>query len=230
MDNREFWNERYRTQRWIGSGPGSRGIAQHYKANLLQKVLQKNKIASVVDVGCGDMCWLRTDRLCAEDLGGIRFIGLDISEVAVQTNRWDFPGLEFEKYDLSRDPLPRRVDLVLCFDVLIHQTSREQFTQCLNHLLDGIARHALVSYKNPGQPRKAIMPHLDEFDPAVEAEFRRSLAELQAKEQYPKAKGAYFGELPRLISALSARHGVAHVGDYNFQSVYEIACSERLAF
>ena len=28
--------------------------------------------------------------------------------------------------------------------------------------------------KNPGQPRKAIMPHLDEFDPAVEAEFRRS--------------------------------------------------------
>ena len=76
----------------------------------------------------------RTDRLSAEDLGGIRFIGLDISEVAVQTNRWDFPGLEFEKYDLSRDPLPRRVDLVLCFDVLIHQTSHEQFTQCLNHL------------------------------------------------------------------------------------------------
>ena len=95
------------------------------------------------------MCWLRTDRLSAEDLGGIRFIGLDILEVAVQTNRRDFPGLEFEKYDLSRDPLPRRVDLVLCFDVLIHQTSHEQFTQCLNHLLDGIARHALVSYKNP---------------------------------------------------------------------------------
>ena len=37
-------------------------------------------------VGCGDMCWLRTDRLSAEDLGGIRFIGLDISEVAVQTH------------------------------------------------------------------------------------------------------------------------------------------------
>ena len=143
----------------------------------------------------------------AEDLGGIRLIGLDISEVAVQTNRWDFPGLEFDKYDLSRDPLPRRVDLVLCFDVLIHQTSREQFTQCLNHLLDGIARHALVSYKNPGQPRKAIMPHLDEFDPAVEAEFRRSLAELQAKEQYPKAKGSLLRRVaaPHLRSVRSSR-------------------------
>ena len=47
---------------------------------------------------------------------------------------------------------------------------------------------ARAAVLNPGQPRKAIMPHLDEFDPAVEAEFRRSLGELQAKEQYPRRR------------------------------------------
>ena len=28
MRNEAFWDDRYRTQPWLGSGPGSRGIAQ----------------------------------------------------------------------------------------------------------------------------------------------------------------------------------------------------------
>ena len=230
MNNRDFWNARYRTLPWLGSGPGSRGVGQHYKAYLLQNVLRKNRIESIVDVGCGDMCWLRTDRLSAGTFGGIRFVGLDISEVAVQMNRQRFPALEFEIHDLSRKPLPEQVDLLLCFDVLIHQTSREQFTRCLNHLLDGIVRHALVSYKNPSRPGTAIKPCFDGFDPAVEATFRQSLAELRKKEQHPTGTTAFFGNLPELISELSNRHRVTHVGDYNFQSVYEVSCSERLVF
>ena len=230
MDNRAFWNERYRTLPWIGSGPGSRGISQQYKASLLRKALLKNDITSVVDVGCGDLCWLRTDRLSADDLEGIRYVGLDISEAAVEANRRTFPDLEFDLYDLGRDPLPIHADLVLCFDVLIHQTSREQFDTCLTHLLDGIPRHALVSYKNPDRPREAIVPHPEAFDSALEAEreFRQSLAELQASVQYPRASTANFGALPRLATALSARHGVARVGDYDFQSVFEIARGDRL--
>ena len=121
MENRKFWNDRYRALPWLGSGRGSRGIAQHYKAEVLRDVLRKNRITSIVDIGCGDLCWLRTHRLTAQDLCGIRYLGLDISEVVVETNRHDFPGLEFEVHDLSRDPLPWQASLILCFDVLIHQ-------------------------------------------------------------------------------------------------------------
>ena len=232
MDNRAFWNERYRTLPWLGSGPGSRGISQQYKASLLGKALRKNDITSVVDVGCGDLCWLRTDRLSVRDLEGIRYVGFDISEAAVDANRHSFPELEFELYDLGRDPLPMHADLVLCFDVLIHQTSREQLTACLTHLLDGIERHALVSYKNPDRPREAAMPHLAASDSAIETEmaFQRSFAELQERVQFPRATTANFGALPCLISALSARHTVARVGDYDFQSVFEVALGERLEF
>ena len=233
MDNRAFWNERYRTLPWLGSGPGSRGISQQYKASLLGKALRKNDITSVLDVGCGDLCWLRTDRLSVHDLQGIRYVGLDISEAAVDANRRSFPELEFELYDLGPGPAAgASADLVLCFDVLIHQTSREQFTRCLNHLLDGIAGHALVSYKNPDRPREAAMPHLAAFDSAIETEmaFQQSFAELQERVQFPRATTANFGALPCLISALSARHTVARVGDYDFQSVFEVALGERLEF
>ena len=59
MDNRAFWNERYRTLPWLGSGPRLPGHrARQYKASLLRKALLKNDITSVLDVGCGDLCWL----------------------------------------------------------------------------------------------------------------------------------------------------------------------------
>ena len=228
MNNRDFWDDRYRTLPWLGSGPGSRGIAQHYKAHLLERALRKNEIASVVDVGCGDMCWLRTDRLSARDLHHVRYVGLDISDDAVRVNGRNFPGLDFERYDLCSDPLPRRADLVVCFDVLIHQTSREQFDRCLKHLLDGITRHALVSYKNPDRPQAPAAPHLDDFDVSIEADFRRSLAELRADEPFPTAATACFGDLRQLVHALSTRHEAVHIGDYNFQSIYEIECGRRL--
>ena len=182
-------------------------------------------------MGCGDLCWLRTDRLSVRDLKGIRYVGLDISEAAVDANRRSFPELEFELYDLGRDPLPVRADLVLCFDVLIHQTSREQFDRVPEPLAGRHPEHyALVSYKNPDRPREAIVPHPEGFESALEAEreFRQSLAELQARVQYPRGSTANFGALPRLVTALSARHRVARVGDYDFQSVFEIARGDRL--
>ena len=230
MDNREFWNERYETLPRLGSGPGSRGIAQHYKAHLLKKVLLNNRIRSIVDVGCGDMCWLRTDRLSVKDLDAIRFTGFDISEIVIQRNRQAFPGLEFREHDLSRFPLTTESDLLLCFDVLIHQTVREQFVRCLQNLLNGITHHALVSYKNPAHPRTAIKPYFGEFDPTIEAGLRRYLAELGERNQlpHPKVTTAFFGPLPNLVSGLSTGFRVTHVGDYNFQSVYEISSSERL--
>ena len=229
MDNQEFWNERYRRQPWIGSGPGSRGIAQHYKAELVRKALSRNDIRSVLDVGCGDMCWLRTERLSLEDLRGIRFIGLDISEVVVENNRKDFPAFSFEAFDLARDRLPHSADLVLCFDVLIHQISQEHFDACLTHLLEGISRHGLVSYKNPERPRRPVVPRITRFDPRLETDFRRSLATLQHKETYPKGKTAYFGELSDLAAKVSEQHTTRRVGDYNFQSVYDLSRGSRLA-
>ena len=229
MDNLGFWNERYRRQPWIGSGPGSRGIAQHYKAELVRMALSKNDIRSVLDVGCGDMCWLRTERLSVEDLRGVHFTGLDISDVIVQNNRKDFPAFRFEAFDLAGSPLPHRADLVLCFDVLIHQTSQEGFDGCLSHLLEGISLHGLVSYKNPERPRQPVAPRIARFDPQVETGFRRSLAMLQQKESYPKGQTAYFGELSVLTAKVSEQHTARRVGDYNFQSVYDVSRGSRLA-
>ena len=183
-------------------------------------------VTSIVDVGCGDMCWLGTRLLTVKDLEGIRFKGLDISDVVVKRNRTAFPELEFEVYDLGRKPLGDRADLILCFDVLIHQTSPEVFKRCLEHLLAGIGARALLSYKNPSRPREGVRPELVGFDHGVERRFRRALAAWRAQKEEKGYGGtpttAYFGELPELVEELSGNHRVTHVGDYNFQSVYEV--------
>ena len=226
MDNRAFWNKRYEENPWLGSGPGSRGIGQFYKAQLLRDCVMKGGVTSIVDVGCGDMCWLGTRLLSVNDLRGIRFKGLDISDVVVRRNRTAFPELEFEVFDLGKEPLGEKADLVLCFDVLLHQTSLEGFKRCLEHLLAGIGARALMSYRNANFPQEAIMPDLMGFDHGVERRFRRALATWQAQNGERRhgrfATTAYFGELSKWIHELSGSYGVTHVGDYNFQSAYRV--------
>ena len=87
----------------------------------------------------------------------------------------------------------------------------------MRKLLDSISYVALVSYRNPNNPSKPILPA--GFDPAIERRFRDELASLQKREDYPKASSANFGDLRTLISA---PHRAVHLGDYNFQALYEI--------
>ena len=222
MRNEAFWDDRYRTQPWLGSGPGSRGIAQAFKARLLKSVIEHGTVSSILDIGCGDLCWLRTDVLSPGDLGNVRYCGLDISSVVVDENRERFPDLDFRRYDLVEEPLPSGFDLVLCFDVLIHQTTEEQFARALRNLLAGVRRHGLVSYGNPEKLDAEILPKLRTFDPGVEAEFRRSEKEARARAEILGCPTANHGPLSDWIEHISPNHRVRHVADYRYQSVYEL--------
>ena len=226
MDNQAFWNERYRRLPWLGSGPGSRGLAQQYKADLVRVALARN-IHSILDIGCGDLCWLRTKGLSVEDLAGVGYMGVDISDVVIARNRDEY--LRFDVFDLSRDAAPLAADLVLCFDVLLHQTSRELFDACLRNLLACIGNMALVSYRNPERPVEPVRPPLGNPDDEAETRFRKRLAAHHATRTDAGGATAYFGEFAALVAAVPGRaHRVRWIGDYNFQSVYEIHPETRL--
>lgn len=223
MTNRNelFWDDRYSTEPWLGSGPGPRGIAQALKAQLLKSVIENNVVSSIADVGCGDLCWLRTDTISARQLGNIRYCGLDISSVVVDANRERFPTLDFRRYDLVEEPLPSGFDLVLCFDVLIHQTAVEQFTCALRNLLAGLQGHGLVSYRNP-ESLDEILPKLRTRDLRREAEFSKRRARVRADRMIPACPTSNHGDLPSYVNHLSPNHSVRHVTDYRYQSVYAL--------
>lgn len=157
------------------------------------------------------------------DLGNVRYCGLDISSVVLDANRRRFPTLDFRRYDLVEEPLPSGFDLVLCFDVLIHQTTVEQFTCALRNLLEGVQGHGLVSYKNPdGLADEQIVPKLRTIDQRREAVFSTRRNWARARREISSCPTANHGPLPSWVRRISPNHRVRHVADYRYQSVYAL--------
>ena len=144
MDNAEFWNQRYRRFPQLGAGPGSRGYAASYKNALVKQVTIQHNIRSIIDIGCGDLCWLDQ-----ELLEGCSYVGLDISTVAIERAKAAYPSLRFAVHDVTTQPVGVESDLVVSFDLLIHQIGIWSFRAALGNILAGISKIGLISYLTP---------------------------------------------------------------------------------
>ena len=116
FQNALFWNYRYAAHPGRGSGVGSRGENLLYKRQLL-KEQGVESAQSVLDVGCGDLEVLR-------ELNIHDYIGLDVSQEALKTARAARPDWQFAL--LQNQPSDKR-EMVLCLEVLIHQSTREDY-------------------------------------------------------------------------------------------------------
>jgi hypothetical protein len=74
--NKEFWDNRYLECPALGSGPGSRGYVIVKKKRLVSNALESLRATSIIDIGCGDLCWLDNDFV-----NRYAYTGLDISSV-----------------------------------------------------------------------------------------------------------------------------------------------------
>ena len=223
MDNSEFWNERYRLFPHLGSGPGSRGYASSYKNTLVKKLIIQHEIRSIVDVGCGDLCWL--DQHVLE---GCRYVGLDISTVAIERARAAYPYLQFAVFDVTAQPVGIESDLVVSFDVLIHQIDTRNFETALSNILAAIGNIGLLSYMTPPMEDGGFPPPAT-LDPTVagadEVESENRFQEMMTRERtydFLRAATAFHGALPAAIAALRPDLEVSVAGQYRYQTVYAI--------
>jgi len=135
FNNNLFWNYRYFTNPELGSGIGSRGKFTEYKSKLL-KNMGIEKSNSVLDVGCGDL----------EVLSGFKikkYYGMDISEHALKIAKEKFPyGFYFSYSEREKIPI---CDLVICFDVLIHQETKVRYFELINFLISKTDNNLIVS-------------------------------------------------------------------------------------
>jgi len=214
MDNRKFWNERYQSLPALGSGPGSRAYAAWLKRRLIESIVAERNIRSILDIGCGDMYWMPAD-----SLAGVAYTGVDISDLIVQQNRLRFPDAEFLLHDIAAAPLPRGADLVICFDVLIHQIDEAQFSAALRNILATIEDTALISYLTPAGHTQVVAGDTPE---AVMQEEQKLLEFLSAA-SFPRAQTATHGELAQLISRMRPNLDVTIAGSYPAQTIYAVA-------
>jgi hypothetical protein len=104
----------------------------------------------VVDVSCGDLETVRT--LPLEN-----YLGLDVSERALEIARAKRPDWRFAHLDTEQPALPEG-DAVVCLDVLIHQKEASAFESLLRRLVAAARERLIVSgYDEPPQDSSEIV-------------------------------------------------------------------------
>lgn len=100
------------------SGRGSTLARTAVIRAALPALLEGVGAQSMLDAACGDFNWM-----ARVDLGGVRYVGVDVVPDLVERNRrlYGCEGRDFILADITRDPLPE-VDVVLCRDCLIHHS------------------------------------------------------------------------------------------------------------
>lgn len=116
---KDIFTKTYEQQWWglgQGSGIGSSATATKLYRKLLEDVLQKQQVKSVLDLGCGD--W-RFSQLV--HWGDVSYTGIDVVPHVVQKlrNKFNKPNWQFIEADITTCELPP-ADLVLIKDVMQH--------------------------------------------------------------------------------------------------------------
>ena len=110
----------YQTNLWFDaesrSGTGSNLDETAQLRASLPPLLRRLNARRLLDVPCGDFNWMSH-----VDLSGIEYIGGDIVEPLIETNRerYGSAARRFLKVDVINGPLPQ-ADVILCRDCLVH--------------------------------------------------------------------------------------------------------------
>ncbi len=119
LNNALFWDLRYALHPNLGSGVGSRGEILHFKQELIKLLIYGREEHHVIDIGFGDLELTKV-------LPFKHYLGLDISEEAVKLAQQKRPDWRFQKGSIYDENIPE-ADIVMCFDVLIHQSSQQEY-------------------------------------------------------------------------------------------------------
>ncbi len=147
-----YWEQHY--HRGGDSGPGSRGELAAYKAGFVNDFVSRHRIASVVELGCGDGA-----QLALADYP--RYLGLDVSATALRSCASRFaadPTKSFVPYSPGAFADPQGLlaaDLGLSLDVLFHLVEPEIFETYLRDLFTLSRRYVLI-YASDG-PRDSTI-------------------------------------------------------------------------
>jgi SAM-dependent methyltransferase len=141
---REVFSTIYENNEWkMGSGEGSLPEFTTGYRKFLQRFLKRYKIASVVDLGCGDWQFSRL-----MDWKGIDYLGVDIVDSVIEENKKKFEEdrIKFVCSDI-RDFQGPGADLIIIKDVLQHWSNAEilRFIPRLRDYKYGLITNCAVS-------------------------------------------------------------------------------------
>ncbi|MCD6476962.1 MAG: sulfotransferase, partial [Candidatus Aenigmarchaeota archaeon] len=138
MNNKIFWDFRYSNSPELGSGWGSRGLPLIYKKEIIKEIVEYYKPNSILDVGCGDS-------EVTSDIKVDNYLGIDISQVVVDTLRAKYPKRKYLCTDFLKVDLSEKSDLTICLDVVIHLSQKEIYQRFVKKLVNSTKHVGIIS-------------------------------------------------------------------------------------
>jgi len=149
--SREYWQNRYANG--DNSGHGSVGELATFKAEVLNDLVIRRDLRSVIEFGCGDGRQLKL-------FSFPQYVGFDVSTYALDLCREAFSDdntKRFRNLDEYRDD---KADLALSLDVIQHLVEDTVFTEHMRKLF-GSARQCVAIYSGNFDDRRRLRgPHV----------------------------------------------------------------------
>ncbi|WP_052074778.1 class I SAM-dependent methyltransferase [Shewanella mangrovi] len=130
-----YWDKRY--QSGGNSGAGSYNKFAEFKAGFINDFVVKNNVITVVEFGCGD-----GNQLSYANYQ--EYIGLDVSETAVNICREKFIEDDTKKFFLVEKYVPPKCDLALSLDVIYHLIEDNVFEKYMKQLFDTSLKYVII--------------------------------------------------------------------------------------
>jgi hypothetical protein len=147
-----YWDDRYATGGH--SGAGSYGRLAEFKAEVLNRFVERNVIQTVIEFGVGDGAQLSLATYP-------RYIGVDVSPTSVAICRQKFadqPDFVFLTLDeIAGEDLG--ADLSLSLDVIYHLVEDTVFEQYMQRLFDAARRAVIIYASNEDRPEASHVRH-----------------------------------------------------------------------
>jgi SAM-dependent methyltransferase len=150
-----YWERRYQTG--MDSGSGSRGELAAFKAKVLNELVTREKVQTVIELGCGDGQQLALANYPS-------YLGLDVSATAIDLCRSRFVDdatRAFLWYDPARSVRISnflQADLTLSLDVIYHLLEDHVYHSYLRDLF-ALSRRWVVVYSSDKAPERTA-PHV----------------------------------------------------------------------
>jgi len=141
MSTEEIWNNRY--QNGGNSGAGSYNELYIFKRDIINDIINKNSIKSIIDFGCGDGNQIK-------EINTKNYIGIDIAETSIDICKMKYSNDSTKKFYTYNeiDNMNLQSDLTMSLDVLYHILEEERYVTYLKNLFSCSSKYALIYSNN----------------------------------------------------------------------------------
>lgn len=146
-----YWINRYASGG--NSGDGSYNELAGFKLEVLNELVRRNKIETVIEFGCGDGNQLKDSEYPS-------YTGFDISQEAVAMCREAFMEDGTKQFKLMENFADDTAELTLSLDVIYHLIEDEVFEDYISRLFDSSTRFVVIYSSNTDENPEGQAAHV----------------------------------------------------------------------